>query len=310
MTTVDSKGHRVRYGSKSTAAAHLLAPRQGSGQAYTSNYGAIGAGEADAARYKFKAPAVDGEYVLNAKLWYSTHQPVDRKPVLVGTDSVQIRVTKAHWPQVAQRTQERDADDWFAYGMALFRQKDAPGARKAFERSRSLKPSEPEHTVAIGRTYLEEGDLLSARSQFQNAVRMKPDSARARAWHGRTLRIMGRYAEAIDILARLTRSHPEDAATWLDLGLCQFRIGDVPAAISSFQRTLALVPDDSGAHLNLMLAYRRTMRISEARREEAMYLNLKHDGRPAPIVQNYLRNRPDEALEASLRHEHALVLKP
>jgi tetratricopeptide (TPR) repeat protein len=121
---------------------------------------------------------------------------------------------------------------------------------------------------------------------------------------------MGRYQEALSTLHPLAESHPEDPLTHFDVGLSLFRLGRLEPAVAAFQRVLAIVPDDAGAHLNLMLCYRRLMRLSEARREEAVYRNLRSEGGPRSLIDRFLAANPEEAFERTLRHEHRLVLKP
>ena len=320
LIALDTKGVPVPYGLKAATAAHLFEPPEGAGQVRQSGYRSLPAGESDVARYSFIAPAAPGVIRITARLWYSPSLETglaSSRPILLGTHSTSLRVggpgisTARLFPPAGQaRDDPRDGEDLFAYGIALFNQKDPQRARRAFQQSRALKPGDPEHLIAIGRSFLEEGDLLSARANFEKAIRMPGGRARGAAWLGRTLRIMGRYGEALSTLQPLTESHPEDSLTWFDVGLSQFRLGRLSEAVESLQKVVELTPDDAGAHLNLMLCYRRMRKLTDARREEAIYQNLRNEGRPPALVQQYSQRHPADALEASVRHEHRLSLKP
>ena len=120
---------------------------------------------------------------------------------------------------------------------------------------------------------------------------------------------MGQYDEALRVLTPLSASYPEDALTWFDIGVCQSRLGRFHEAVGPFQRALALMPDDPGAHLNLMLCYRRMMRLTEARQEEAIFRNLRSGAPPPAVIDRYFALHPGQVAEQSVRHEHALTLK-
>jgi hypothetical protein len=69
---------------------------------------------------------------------------------------------------------------------------------------------------------------------------------------------------------------------------------------------LDIDPDDTAAHYNLMQCYRRMRRLSDARREEAIYRMLQDDEPLTYITEPYLREHPDAARERLPVHDHRL----
>jgi hypothetical protein len=57
---------------------------------------------------------------------------------------------------------------------------------------------------------------------------------------GRRLAADGECATAVGVLAPLVREFPDDSKVWVDLGLCQARIGAFAAAIESLETAIAL----------------------------------------------------------------------
>jgi predicted Zn-dependent protease len=116
---------------------------------------------------------------------------------------------------------------------------------------------------------------------------------------------MGQSEQALQMLEPLGKTHPGDSATWLDIGLCYFSMGRYVDAIEPFNHMLEIDPDNEVGHFELMQCYRKLRRITDARREEAIYRALHTDSPPA-LVQRYLSAHPDAAREAQPIHEHLL----
>jgi len=279
----------------------------------------IGPGEGDVARYRFVVPrGTGGTLRLTARLRYRPfHAAFVRwaqrgrlAATTLAEHTINLMVTGEQTgtaPPVAARYDDsRDAPRFYAYGAALFLQKDFARARRAFQRAASLAPNRAENLIALGRTYLEEGDLLSARAHLQRALALTPGSPSAQVWLARTYRFMGQYEDALTLLQPLSERFPRDRLLWLDMGLCRFQNGQYEEAARAFSRMLDIDPDDARGHFNLMRCYRRLRRVTEARREEAIFHSLQDDEPLTHTTAGYLRAHPADGREALLTHEHAL----
>src|SRR5262249_12123031 len=60
-----------------------------------------------------------------------------------------------------------------------------------------------------------------------------------------------RFREAIPLLTEVLASHPAHAGLWSVLGICQYRSGIIGSAEASFQKALALNPDDPATLVNM-----------------------------------------------------------
>lgn len=288
----------------------------------------IAPGEGDLARYRFTIPHdTGGRLRLAVRLRYrrvgaafaqraapqqssSSNQPVtlaEHKAVLTVAEE---RGAPARLPVSARDDASQDAPRLYAYGVALLLQRDYARARRAFQQAASLAARQPEPLIALGRTYLEEGDLLAARVQLQRALNLAPGSPSAQAWLGRTYRFMGQYENALALLRPLAERYPRDRLLWFDLGLSHFLNGNREAAVECFQRMLDIDPDDAAAHFNLIRCYRALGRVSDARREEAIFHTLRDDEPLTQIITPYLRKHPTASREALPMHEHVLNEEP
>ena len=78
-------------------------------------------------------------------------------------------------------------------------------------------------------------------------------------------------------------------------------------AVTEFEKTLAVDPEDLEAHYNLMLCYRGLNDDALAAREEKLYLRFKADEASRAITGPYKLAHPDDNNEAQPVHEHVSV---
>lgn len=74
----------------------------------------------------------------------------------------------------------------------------------------------------------------------------------------------GRYSEARQKLGKAVKRVPDNPALWSLLGLAQNQLNELDPAIASFEKVLALAPQDAATYLNLGLLYWRKGDISKA----------------------------------------------
>jgi predicted O-linked N-acetylglucosamine transferase (SPINDLY family) len=95
------------------------------------------------------------------------------------------------------------------------------------------------------------GDLRGAEESFRRALQIHPAMVEAKANLGDALFRQHRFREAIPLLTEVLATHPGHAALWSALGICQYRTGLLRSAEASFQRALALNPDDPPTLVNM-----------------------------------------------------------
>ncbi len=68
-----------------------------------------------------------------------------------------------------------EADQWYQKGLTLFENRDAVGARVAFERGARLAPIEPNHYFRLAKIYHRHGMVEKAGKYFEKYLRAVPD---------------------------------------------------------------------------------------------------------------------------------------
>jgi Flp pilus assembly protein TadD len=294
---------------------------------------AVGPGEADVARYRFRLPAgTRGPLRLRARLLYRSvsarfhallagegiSAPLPELRVLGESEAlVAMGAPRPGWGQQGRAGAaaprpgdgvQGTADRFYDYGVGLLLQGDLPRAASAMRRVQELQPRDARGFLGLGRVYLQEGDLLAARSQFEAAqARVAPGATtdpRPAAFLATVYRRMGEYDRCLRILEPLAHRFPRDRLLLFDAGMAHFRSGRNAEAAETFRRMLAIDPDDVAAHYNLMLCLQRLNRIPEARREETIYRYLKEDESVRQVVGAYLRAHPTADREVQSIHEH------
>jgi tetratricopeptide (TPR) repeat protein len=271
---------------------------------------ALPAGEGEVVRYRFTVLHGARDAIrLTARL---LRDRSGRDKEVLGEHTVTLPIAASVHAQVSTGAAEPNtlAARFFAYGVALMRPDAGPAelslARSAIRRAIELQPRNPDYLTAMGRAYLAEGDLLSARAQLEQALKLDGRSPRARAWLGAVLLRMGQLEAALAILNPLTREFPRDRLLWIDVGLSYLKGAQYQPAADAFGRALAIDPDDAGAHYNLMRCYTALNRLTEARREEAIFHALQDDEPLTSLVEPFLSRNPALRRESLGVHTHVL----
>ena len=98
--------------------------------------------------------------------------------------------------------------------------------------------------------------------------------------------------------------YPRDRVVLNQLGRILFLQRKYDEAIGTFNRVLAVDPEDLTAHYNLMLCHRGRGDTEAARREEALYARFKADESAQEITGAVRRLHPDDNRERQIIHEH------
>jgi tetratricopeptide (TPR) repeat protein len=273
----------------------------------------IGAGESDVAHYRLVTPnhpGADG-LRLHARLMRTQSADPASPETILAEHHVVLGVRTGETIPAAVSTRRDDPADaprFYAYGVGLLQQGDNGRARRAFAEAILLAPREPLYLIGAARASLAEGDRLAARASLDAALRLQPDFPQGQAWLGTVLRETGQYREALAVLTPLSKRFPRDKQLWMEIGWSSLKTADNEQAADAFQKALAIDPDDAAAHYNLMHAYLRQRKVTQARREETIFHALQEDEPLRGILDPFYAAHPDVRMESQPVHEH--VLKP
>ncbi|MGB7469838.1 MAG: tetratricopeptide repeat protein [Candidatus Acidiferrum sp.] len=203
-----------------------------------------------------------------------------------------------------------EKDDWTRwndYGIGLFLQGDLKGAAAAFEKITQIDPKNPDGWVNIGRCLVQEGDTAAAQKILEKALAIAPKLARANFFYARVLREEGKYDEAKTYLQIVLAQYPRDRVVIDEVGRIEFLQKRYAEAVKTFQRTLAVDPEDLQANYNLMLCYNGLGDEAKANEHKIRYLRFKADEASQAITGTYRQTHPDDNNERQAIHEHFSV---
>jgi tetratricopeptide (TPR) repeat protein len=237
----------------------------------------------------------------------------DVPTVVIAEDTVTLPVVAADKKapfEESVRLDRRDRERWNDYGIGLLLQGDLKGAERAFEKVTEVDPKYADGWVNVARARVQEGNTDAAKPVLQKALELNPQLASAHYFYGLALKTDGDYAEAYDQFALAAARYPYDRVNRNQLGRMLFLQRKYKDAITAFQSTLAVDPEDLEAHYNLMLCYRGLNDDALAGREERLYLRFKADESSRAITGAFALQHPDDNNEAQPIHEHFSVALP
>jgi Flp pilus assembly protein TadD len=134
---------------------------------------------------------------------------------------------------------------------------------------------------------------MTIQEQIPKGQQAKPDAEgefKKRVDAARAVFNAGRLPESAQLFTELAREFPAHPLPHANLGLIMRRLGKAEAAVTSYQRALALVPDNPNIMSSLGNALRSVGRLAEAEKLQARTIEMVPDDR-------------------SLRYNYALTLR-
>ena len=173
----------------------------------------------------------------------------------------------------------------------------------------------------LGKAFYENpATQYDAVGEFKRALELAPDSARERVNYGLALMRAGQVPEGIAELKKAQAQDPKIPHTWFNLGIAYKRESKYPQAIAQLEGMLRLVPDEAITHYNLGVlynltgegdkalarfedaarldpglagprfqlatAYRKAKRLDDAKREMALFRELKKRDAGAAVPED------------------------
>ncbi|MGI8468864.1 MAG: tetratricopeptide repeat protein, partial [Pyrinomonadaceae bacterium] len=261
---------------------------------------AIPSGRSDVARYQFTVPVnLQGQIKLTAKLKYrrftrifsdyalgkSTDLPnvtmaATKKDLNIGDNSAESANPKA----------VPDWKRWNNYGIALFDQRQFAAAADAFAKVADLDEKyRPFALTNRALAFMEIDRWDEARKLIDKALTLDAKNYRALFQRGRINRVEGDLTDAEMDFRAVNAAYPRDRLTLQQLGELAKIKRDFPSAQNFFEQILAIDPEDTGAHYNMMLIYSKLNRKDDALREQKIFADLKDDPRTTALASDFLQ---------------------
>lgn len=277
----------------------------------------IQSGRSDLARYQFTVPAdLPGALKLTARVRYrrftrafqdhALGKSIDYPIVTMATAEYTLRPGDNPALPPAKGAMP-DWRRWNNYGIALLDARQYALSAEAFARAAELDETyRPTATAnrAIALFELEQFDE-SARL-LDEVLAANPNNFRALFQRTRILMRRGDLIAAESNLRRILAAFPRDRVSWQQLGeVCKIK-RDFKGARECYERVLAIDPEDTGAHYNLMLVFRKLGMAEDAKRHAKIFADQKDDPSASPLANEFLRRHPEMSHESVPWHVHTL----
>ena len=182
----------------------------------------------------------------------------------------------------------RNPRAWNALGVVLGQVGRFAEARAAFRRALEIEPQHEKAHYNLGNLLAEIDRPREALSSYDRALSSRPDYRQALVAKAAVLvRMEDGSNEGLRILEGLASRHPEDLRIHLALGEARFKRFDFAAAVTAYERALAIEPDLPETRANLTLCRaeicdwsQRPAAIDELRELVATRLAA---GKPSPL---------------------------
>jgi tetratricopeptide (TPR) repeat protein len=156
----------------------------------------------------------------------------------------------------------------------------------------------------------QQGRLVEAEAIYRGLLQRHPGSPDARFRLGLLLAQSERLAEAVEMFSAALLIAPAFAPLWSEQAAAQMRLGRFDAAAASYDRLLALRPDDTEALNNRGAALMRLARPADALVDFDAALTVRPDLPEALCNRGNALLALDRAAEALASYDRALVLRP
>ena len=212
---------------------------------------------------------------------------------------------------------ENARERWNDYGIGLLLQGDLKAAETAFLKVTEIEPGYLDGWVNVARARIEEGDMRGAETMLEKAFEIQrtlapenPHRAKVHYFYALVQETHGNYDVAIAHLQRAAAQFPRDTRVRNRLGQMYFLKRDYETALTEFQKTLAVDPEDLDAHYNMMRCYRALKNPSLAAKSQKLYLRFKADESVDAITGIPRRADPHVNRERQPIHEHTNSYEP
>ena len=214
-------------------------------------------------------------------------------------------------PVDPQPKSENTRERWNDYGIGLLLQGDLKAAETAFLKVTEIEPAYLDGWVNVARARIAEGDMQGAEAMLEKAFEIQrtlppenPHRAKVHYFYALIQETYGNYDTAIEHLRHAASQFPRDTRVRNKLGRMYFLKRNYETALTEFQKTLTVDPEDLDAHYNMMRCYRALKNPSLAAKSQKLYLRFKADESVDAITGIPRRADADVNRERQRIHEH------
>ncbi|MDY6806611.1 MAG: tetratricopeptide repeat protein, partial [Cyanobacteriota bacterium] len=212
----------------------------------------------------------------------------------------------------ALKIQPEDAGSYLNLGNAFYRQNKPEAALRSYLRSAELEPNLPETYANIGSAYSQLKRDEEAIFYYQKALAIKSDLVGVYWNLGKIYQQQAKVDEAVENWEKAFAIQPDlvDDNFHFGLGNTLFKMGKREAAMRSYQRAIAVNPNNASACGNLANLYSKDRNRDEAIKyyKQALEINPKLHSLHYQLGNNYLlKCQYDEAI---LSFREALKYNP
>ena len=214
-------------------------------------------------------------------------------------------------PMDPQPKSENTRERWNDYGIGLLLQGDLKAAETAFLKVTQIEPAYLDGWVNVVRVRIKEGDMQGAETMLEKAFEIQrtlppenPHRAKVHYFYALIQETYGNYDTAIEHLQHAASQFPRDTRVRNKLGRMYFLKRNYETALTEFQKTLTVDPEDLDAHYNMMRCYRALKNPSLAAKSQKLYLRFKADESVDAITGIPRRADADVNRERQRIHEH------
>ncbi len=168
-------------------------------------------------------------------------------------------------PSVARAADANLSAQWVAYGQRLYSQQQYDPAMQAFSTAAKADSSDAAAWKGVGNCLVMKKDYAGALKYYKYALQLDPNDAQLATFVqrlsaygaqsapaadpmalGRQYYSAGQYDSAIQQFNLATSANPNNAAAYQDLGNCYYAKSDKTDAVTAYQRSLQINPDNNG----------------------------------------------------------------
>lgn len=252
----------------------------------------------------------------NAFLYLEKAKKIDPHNSSVGWNDARLNLKTNDFANaliIAKRTHENFPDDIEGIGVlgvCLRTSNEIDESMFYLDKAISLNPGYAEALIHRGLIKLARNDKLEALSDLETAHNLKPHIEQI--WDlVISLKLeFQQYSEAIPILERIVKTEPNNAKNIAILAQCNQSLGNLDAAIDSYQKALEIKPDYVDVYNNMGVCLKGKNDLDAAINSYKLALQIKPDFADAyQNLGNALQDKGD--LEAAIEnYKQSLKLKP
>jgi tetratricopeptide (TPR) repeat protein len=183
--------------------------------------------------------------------------------------------------QVFSRMIERSGGSAELYAMlgdANAQQGDFDAALVQYQRAVQLDPKVLGANLPAALVLIRQGNLVDAEQHLRAELKSNPTETRARYHLAYVYEREGKKDDAAQLLREVLKQTPAHPNARYLLGRILLDQGDAAAAVEQLEASIRLAPEEPRVHYQLGRAYQKLGRQDDAKKEFALFQQLKHSG--------------------------------